>query len=100
MIDDPTDINAIHDRENDARHDQAKQRREEDELWSWMMSGAKGRRFLNLLIDSCGHGRSSFSTNSMAMAFAEGRKSIAYGIEERARMVSPAEYVQMVGERT
>lgn len=97
---DPTDLRAIQDRENDARHEQAKARREEAELWSWMMSGAKGRRFINLLLDRCGHGRSSFTSNAMTMAFAEGRKSVAYDLDNEARRHAPTEYIQMVGERT
>ena len=45
----------------------------------WLMSSKRGRRIVWRLMDRAGVFRSSFNTNSMSMAFAEGNRN--YGLQ-------------------
>lgn len=94
----PFDIREQQERDNDKRHVSAIRKKEADALWAWMMSGPQGRRFIWNLMQSCGHGASSFSPDMAQMAFAEGRKSVAYGVEQTIRRVSPKNYLTMIEE--
>lgn len=50
---------------------------------------SEGRQVLRWIIDDAGYGRSSFNTDPLCMAFAEGRRSVAIGLRERLRSASP-----------
>ena len=47
----------------------------EGEDVKWLMSSRRGRRIVWRLLDAAGVYRSTFSTNSMAMSFAEGNRN-------------------------
>lgn len=47
---------------------------EVDDL-KWLMSDKRGRRFAHRLLERAGVWRSSFNTNALAMAFAEGQRN-------------------------
>lgn len=94
----PFDLREHQERENDKRHQGAIARKEDDNLWAWLMSGPQGRRILWRLMGVCGHGESSFHTNGSLMAFAEGRKSVAYDIEKRVKQLCPKDYLKMLEE--
>lgn len=85
-------------RDNDRSHQKAIRKKEAENLWAWMLSGPQGRRFIWNLMQSCGHGETSFNTNGSMMAFAEGRKSVAYGIEKMAQQVAPEAWLKMIEE--
>lgn len=97
---DPFDIGGQQDRDNNRRHLDVIRRKEDDALWEWMMSGSQGRKFIWRLLQSCGIGESSFNTNGSLMSFAEGRKSVGYGIEKQLKTVAPKGYLTMLEENT
>jgi hypothetical protein len=96
----PFDIEAQQDRDNDRRHLDAIRKKEDAALWEWIMSGPNGRKFIWRLLQSCGIGESSFNTNGSLMSFAEGRKSVGYGIEKQVKQVAPKAYLTMLEENT
>lgn len=75
---DPFDIKGQEQtQEERERRDRIKQLNEIEDI-KWMMSDKRGRRMLWRLMDQAGVFRSSFNTNAMAMAFAEGNRN--YGL--------------------
>jgi hypothetical protein len=54
-------------------------RENEENDVKWLMSSKRGRRIVWRLMDRAGVFRSSFNTNSMSMAFAEGNRN--YGLQ-------------------
>jgi hypothetical protein len=94
----PFDLAEQQERENDKSHESAVARKEADNLWAWAMSGPQGRKFLWKLMLVCGHGESGFTTNGSMMAYAEGRKSVAYDIEKQVKRISPKDYIRMMEE--
>lgn len=94
----PFDIREHQERDNDKSHVSAVQRKEDENMWLWMMSGPMGRKFIWKLLRSCGQGESSFHTNGSLFAFAEGRKSVAYEIEKQVQRLAPKDYIRMLEE--
>ena len=66
----------------------------------WLMGNKRGRRVIWRLLDTAGIFRSSFNTNAMAMAFAEGNRN--YGLRMLAIVHSqcPELYPVMMKENT
>jgi hypothetical protein len=94
----PFDIREQQERDADKSHVNAVLRKEDENLWTWMVSGPQGRKFLWKLMQTCGHGESSFHTNGSLMSFAEGRKSVSYDIEKRIKALAPKDYLKMLEE--
>lgn len=70
---------------------------ERDDL-SWLMSSAKGRRIVWRLLEQAGVFRSSFSTNALAMAYAEGHRNTGLRTLDLIHRVCPQLYQVMVKE--
>lgn len=66
----------------------------------WLMGSKRGRRVVWRLLDSAGVFRTSFNTNAMAMAFAEGNRN--YGLRTLAMLhvQCPELYPVMMKENT
>lgn len=72
---DPLDIRSQEDAQHLAeQRARLAQRLEVDDL-KWLMSDKRGRRFVHRLLDRAGVWRSSFNTNALTMAFAEGQRN-------------------------
>lgn len=95
---DPIDI-----RSQEKAHAETELRRKlskdtEDADFKWLMSSKRGRRIVWRLLDHAGIFRSSFNTNSMAMAFAEGNKNEGLRILALVHANCPELYPVMVRE--
>lgn len=72
---DPLDLSAQEAARKDAElQDKLKQKTDADDV-KWLMSSKRGRRIVWRSIERAGVFRLSFSTDAMAMAFAEGCKN-------------------------
>lgn len=95
---DPTDIQQ---QERDAE-DATKRRRlvqdTEESDFKWLMGRKQGRRIVWRLLEKAGVFRTSFNTNSMAMAFAEGSKNEGLRILALIHTLCPELYPTMVKE--
>lgn len=70
----------------------------EKEDWKWLMKSRRGRRIVWRLLEDAGAFRSSFNTNAMAMAFAEGNRNTGLRIFVQIQKYSPDLYTTMVKE--
>lgn len=66
----------------------------------WLMSSKRGRRIVWRLMDRAGVFRSSFNTNSMSMAFAEGNRNYGLQILGIIHTQCPELYPVMMKENT
>ena len=66
----------------------------------WLMSNKRGRRVVWRLLDQSGVFRSSFNTNSMTMAFAEGNRNYGLRILALVHDLCPELYPTMMKELT
>jgi hypothetical protein len=64
----------------------------------WLMGTKRGRRIVWRQLDRAGVFRISFSTNAMAMAFAEGSRNEGLRLLALIHSLCPDLYVQMVRE--
>lgn len=72
---DPTDPKAQQKAEADARRKSKLRRSEEQEDIQWLMAQKRGRRIVWRLLGEAGVFRSTFNSNAMQMAFAEGHRN-------------------------
>lgn len=98
MKHDPSDIHS----EERAQAEQETRRKlardtEEADL-KWLMSSKRGRRIVWRQLDAAGIFRSSFNTNAMAMAFAEGNKNSGLRLLAMIHSICPELYPVMVRE--
>jgi hypothetical protein len=63
-----------------------------------VMSTESGRRFVHQLLSECGVYRTSFNTNALAMAFAEGQRNVGLMLQSRVLKSCPQFYEQMIKE--
>ena len=77
--------------------DEAPQKVEIDDL-KWVMSNARGRRFVAGLLDRAGVFRSSFSTNALQMAFSEGNRNEGLRLLDQLMCHAPDRYAEMLKE--
>ena len=95
---DPSDIES-QDRaksDNDTRARASKDTEEAD--FKWLMGSKRGRRIVWRLLDRAGIFRTSFNTNSMAMAFAEGQKNEGLKTIAQIHSLCPELYAVMTRE--
>lgn len=64
----------------------------------WLMSSARGRRIVWHDLEEAGVFRTSFNTNSMTMAFAEGQRNAGLKLLAEVMGAAPEQYQQMVKE--
>ena len=62
---------------------------------AWLVKSKQGRRIAWRLLEQAGVFRTSFNTNSMAMAFAEGARNSGLRL---LTLIPPESYVQMLNE--
>jgi hypothetical protein len=72
----------------------------EDADFKWLMGSRRGRRIVWGAIERAGVFRSSFNTNSMAMAFNEGRKNEGLRVLAKINALCPDLYAVMAKEAT
>ena len=72
----------------------------EGEDIKWLMSDKRGRRVLWRLMDRAGVFRSSFNTNALAMAFAEGERNYGLRLMYRIHKLCPNLYPVMMKENS
>lgn len=73
-------------------------RREEESDLKWLMASKRGRRIVWRTLDRAGVFRTSFSTNSMQMAFTEGAKQEGFRLMSQLTALCPELYTTMVKE--
>lgn len=66
----------------------------------WLMSNKRGRRVVWRLLDQAGVFRSSFNTNAMSMAFAEGNRNYGLRMLAMIHALCPEQYPAMMKEQT
>jgi hypothetical protein len=66
----------------------------------WLMGNKRGRRVIWRLLDAAGIFRSSFNTNAMAMAFAEGNRNYGLRMLAIVHAQCPELYPVMMKENT
>lgn len=97
---DPTDTRAL-DRAHAERQtrDKAQADTEASDV-KWLMKGPRGRRHIWRQLELAGVFRSSFNTNAMTMAFAEGQRNIGLRLLSMVHEHCPELYNCMVEENT
>ena len=97
---DPTDTRAL-DRAHAERQtrDKAQADTEVSDV-KWLMKGPRGRRHIWRQLELAGVFRSSFNTNAMTMAFAEGQRNIGLRLLGMVHEHCPELYNIMVEENT
>lgn len=95
---DPTDIRTeeLAQQETATRRKLSKDTEESD--IKWLMSSKRGRRIVWRQLDAAGVFRTSFSTNAMSMAFAEGNRNYGLKLLGIVHTVCPELYPVMVRE--
>ncbi len=76
------------------------ERENEGEDIKWLMSDKRGRRVLWRLMDQAGVFRSTFNTNAMAMAFAEGNRNYGLRVLSLIHTLCPKLYPVMMKEQS
>lgn len=61
----------------------------------WLMGSKRGRRIVQRQLESAGVWRSSFNTNSMSMAFNEGRRNEGLKLMALIMQHAPDRYTEM-----
>jgi hypothetical protein len=84
---------------NRAMRDKLERESEESDI-RWLMSSKRGRRVVWRLLDQAGVFRSSFNTNAMEMAFAEGNRNYGLRILSMIHSQCPELYPTMMKEQT
>lgn len=64
----------------------------------WLMADKRGRRFVARLLHRSGVKNPSYNTNALAMAHAEGRRSLGLWLDELALSLTPDRYLEMLNE--
>ena len=96
---DPLDIKGQEKHKSDRDLQSRIARESEESDVRWLMSNKRGRRIVWRLLDQAGVFRSSFNTNAMSMAFAEGNRN--YGLRTLATIQAqcPEQFTVMVKEQ-
>lgn len=85
--------------EANRRREQLAKQTEDDDI-KWLMGRKQGRRIIWRLLDRSGVFRSSFNTNSMQMAFAEGGRNEGLRTLAQIHRLCPELYPVMMKEAT
>ena len=82
----------------DAQLAAEKRRAVESDDIKWLMNDIKGRRIVWRILDRAGVFRSSFSSDSLIMAFSEGRRNEGLALLQTINLVCPELYIKMSKE--
>lgn len=96
---DPLDLRGQEaDKSEKERRDRLERVNEESDV-KWLMSSKRGRRIVWRLLDQAGVFRSSFNTNAVAMAFAEGGRNYGLRMLGMVHAVCAEQYPAMMKEQ-
>lgn len=95
---DPTDIYSEERAQAELETRRRNARDTEESDLKWLMSSKRGRRIVWRQLDAAGIFRTSFSTNAMNMAFAEGNKNNGLRLLAIIHRICPELYPVMVRE--
>jgi hypothetical protein len=99
-LSDPFDIDAQRTTRSKALAEERRVQNDEERDFKWLMSSTQGRRIVWRLLEQAGVFRSSFSTNSMQMAFNEGFRSYGLKMVNLIQRVTPELYSTLQKENT
>jgi hypothetical protein len=74
-------------------------RENEESDVKWLMSSKRGRRVVWRLLDQAGVFRTTFNTNAMSMAFAEGNRNQGLRLIAMIHVLCPEQYPAMMKEQ-
>ena len=94
----PTDIREQEQRKADADLKALLARETEDDDVRWLMSCRQGRRIVWRQLSRAGVFRLSFSSDPLAMSFAEGNRNSGLMLMSQVMSLCPGEYAEMVKE--
>jgi len=94
----PTDLAEKPKREQDRQTLALIESQSEAADFKWLMGSKRGRRIVWRQLEATGVFRSSFNTNAMQMAFAEGNKNFGFGILAKIHSLTPDLYPLMMRE--
>jgi len=97
---DPFDIDATHARDTQRSDAQRAERERADNELRFVMADARGRRFVWQLLGEAGVYRSSFASDPLVMAHAEGRRDMGLRLLDRLLRVAPGDYLKAQAENT
>ena len=83
--------------EHEANEQKRRAQEQADDL-RWLLSGPRGRRIAWRWLESAGVFRTSFNTDALTMAFAEGQRNAGLRLMDQVLAVRPDAYTQMVKE--
>lgn len=91
-MDEPFDIGAVKARDTQRSDKQRAERERDDNDIRFVMADARGRRFVWGLLATAGIYRSSFATDPLVMAHAEGKRDTGLRLLDRLLRVTPGDY--------
>lgn len=97
---DPFDIDATNARDTQRSDASRAERERADNELRFVMGDARGRRFVWGLLASAGIYRSSFATDPLVMAHAEGKRDTGLRLLDRLLRVTPGDYLKAQQENT
>lgn len=97
---DPLDLRGQERERADKELRERLERQNEEADVKWLMSSRRGRRIVWRLLDQAGVFRSSFSTNAMSMAFAEGGRNYGLRMLGMVHELCPEQYPAMMKEQS
>lgn len=97
---DPLDLKAQERTRSDKDLRDRLERESEESDIRWLMGNKRGRRIVWRLLDHAGVFRSSFNTNAMSMAFAEGNRNYGLRMLAQVHALCPEHYPVMMKEQT
>ena len=97
---DPFDLRGQEQAKADAAKREHLTRINEADDFKWLMGSKRGRRIVWRQLDTAGIFRSSFNTNAMQMAFAEGGRNFGNRTLAMIHSLCPELYPVMVREQT
>lgn len=97
---DPLDLRGQERERADKELRERLERQNEESDVKWLMSSRRGRRIVWRMLDHAGVFRSSFSTNAMSMAFAEGGRNYGLRMLGMVHSLCPEQYPAMMKEQS
>lgn len=96
---DPLDLRGQEAEQSEKEKRDRLERQDEEADVKWLMSSKRGRRIVWRLLDQAGVFRSSFNTNAVAMAFAEGGRNYGLRMLGMVHAVCAEQYPAMMKEQ-
>ena len=94
----PTDIHEQERLQIDKELKKRLERETEEADIKWLMAGKQGRRIVWRMLERSGVYRSTFNSDSMLMAFAEGNRNSGLMLMTQVTTLCPDEYAEMLRE--